>query len=79
MVEGGADCRGKGGWSLNRLTSNVSVFRGVRGKRLSARSHPFTRLRLIAPVIKDHGVDYERGKFQDKLKDGTLTLERTKV
>ena len=35
------------------------------------------RLRLIAPVIKDHGVDYERGKFQDKLTAGTLTLERT--
>ena len=35
------------------------------------------RLRLISPVIKDHGVDYERGKFQDKLKDGTLTLDRT--
>ena len=37
------------------------------------------RLRLIAPVIKDHGIDYERGKFQDKLKDGTLTMERTEV
>ena len=37
------------------------------------------RLRLIAPVIKDHGVDYERGKFQDKLDDGSLTLERTQV
>ena len=22
------------------------------------------RLRLIAPVIRDHGIDYERGKFQ---------------
>ena len=35
------------------------------------------RLRLIAPVIKDHGVDYERGKFADKIRDGTLTTERT--
>ena len=35
------------------------------------------RLRLIAPVIQDHGMDYERGKFQDRLNDGTLTLERT--
>jgi hypothetical protein len=35
------------------------------------------RLRLIAPVIRDHGVDYERGKFQDKLNDGSLTLQRT--
>jgi hypothetical protein len=29
-------------------------------------------------VIKDHGIDYERGKFQDKLNDGSLTLERTR-
>ena len=35
------------------------------------------RLRLIAPVIKDHGIDYERGKFEDKLRDGSVTLERT--
>ena len=38
-----------------------------------------SRLRLISPVIKDHGIDYERGKFQDKLNDGSLTLERTEV
>ena len=37
------------------------------------------RLRLIAPVIKDHGVDYERGKFQEKLDEGALTLERTEA
>jgi hypothetical protein len=37
------------------------------------------RLRLISPVIKDHGIDYERGKFQDKLDDGSLTLERAEV
>lgn len=37
------------------------------------------RLRLIAPVIMDHGIDYERGKFQDKLNDGSLTLARTEV
>ena len=35
------------------------------------------RLRLIAPVIKDHGVDYERGRFQNQLNSGTITLERT--
>ena len=40
---------------------------------------PPPSLRLIAPVVKDHGVDYERGKFQDKLNDGSLTLARTKV
>ena len=39
----------------------------------------FCSLRLIAPVIKDHGIDYERGKFQDKLNDGSLTLEHTRV
>jgi hypothetical protein len=37
------------------------------------------RLRLIAPVIKDHGIDCERGKFQEKLNDGSLTTERTEA
>ena len=37
------------------------------------------RLRLIAPVIRDHGVEYERGRFQDKLNNGTVTLEVTAV
>jgi hypothetical protein len=36
-------------------------------------------LRLIAPIISDHGVDYERGKFQAKLSNGSLTLERAEV
>lgn len=36
-------------------------------------------LRLISPVIKEHGIDYERGKFQDKLDNGSLTLQRTEV
>ena len=35
------------------------------------------RLSLIAQAIKDHGIDHERGKFQDKHYDGTLTIERT--
>ena len=39
----------------------------------------FNSLRLISPVIGEHGVDYERGKFQDKLDDGSLTLKNTKV
>ena len=46
----------------------------VNAMRIDAAN---ARLRLIAPVIKDHGIDYERGKFQDKLNEGTLTLERT--
>ena len=48
----------------------------VNAMRIDAAN---ARLRLIAPVIKDHGIDYERGKFQDKLKDGSLTMERTEV
>eukprot|EP00291_Cryptomonas_curvata_P028949 CAMPEP_0172213412 /NCGR_PEP_ID=MMETSP1050-20130122/37578_1 /TAXON_ID=233186 /ORGANISM="Cryptomonas curvata, Strain CCAP979/52" /LENGTH=610 /DNA_ID=CAMNT_0012894241 /DNA_START=380 /DNA_END=2212 /DNA_ORIENTATION=+ len=48
----------------------------VNAMRIDAAN---ARLRLIAPVIKDHGVDYERGKFQDKLNDGSLTLERTRA
>ena len=48
----------------------------VNAMRIDAAN---ARLRLIAPVIKDHGIDYERGKFQDKLNDGSLTLERTEV
>ena len=35
------------------------------------------RLRNIASVIIEHGIDYEREKFDEKLKKGTLTLERT--
>jgi hypothetical protein len=35
------------------------------------------KLKTIAPIIKNYGIDYERGKFQDKLINGTLTLERT--
>jgi len=48
----------------------------VNAMRIDAAN---ARLRLIAPVIKDHGIDYERGKFQDKLNDGSLTLQRTEV
>ena len=38
-----------------------------------------TRLRLIAPVIRDHGVAYEQHKLQDKLNNGRLTLAHTKA
>lgn len=48
----------------------------VNAMRIDAAN---SRLRLIAPVIKDHGIDYERGKMQDKIKDGSLTLERTEA
>ena len=46
----------------------------VNAMRIDAAN---ARLRLISPVIRDHGIDYERGKFQEKLNDGSLTLERT--
>jgi hypothetical protein len=36
------------------------------------------RLRMIAPVLQRHGVDYERSKFNEKIAAG-LTLERTKA
>ena len=47
----------------------------VNAMRIDAAN---SRLRIIAPVIRDHGVEYERGKFQDKLDSGALTLERTR-
>jgi hypothetical protein len=37
------------------------------------------RLRLIAPVIRNSGVEYEQGKFSDKFKSGEMTLERTEA
>jgi hypothetical protein len=39
----------------------------------------FSSLRLIAPVVRDHGVEYQQGKFKAKVEDGTYTLERVKV
>ena len=38
-----------------------------------------SRLRLVSQVIQVHGLDYEKKKFEDKLKSGELTLERTEV
>jgi hypothetical protein len=37
------------------------------------------RLRLIAPIIKNNGVEYERMKFKMKLDNGTLTLDKTRT
>lgn len=36
-----------------------------------------TRLRFIAPIIKDYGIDYERGNFKNKLDKGIITIEHT--
>jgi hypothetical protein len=46
----------------------------VNAMRIDAAN---SRLRMIGPVIRDHGIDYERGKFADKVRDGRLTLSRT--
>ncbi len=46
----------------------------VNAMRIDAAN---SRLRLIAPVIREHGLDYARGKFADKIRDGTLTTDRT--
>ena len=35
------------------------------------------RLRRIAPTIKLHGTEYERGKFCEKLSQGFRNLEHT--
>lgn len=38
-----------------------------------------SRLRLISPVIKDHGVEYERNHMDKKLREGGLSLTRTRT
>ena len=53
-----------------------SLLHGVNRLRMDRANE---RLRQIAPVMKDHGLDYERSKFQDQLDSGALTLERTEV
>jgi len=35
------------------------------------------RLRLIAPVVAEHGIFYEVGKFDEKINAGSITLDRT--
>jgi hypothetical protein len=37
-----------------------------------------SRLRLIAPVIKDHGVEYERNHMDKKLREGLTMLTKTR-
>ena len=37
------------------------------------------RLRHIAPFIRDHGVDYEREKFAEKVQEGMVSLDCTKA
>lgn len=36
------------------------------------------RLRLIAPVITAHGIEYERGKMREKLESGQLNLDNVR-
>ena len=37
------------------------------------------KLRAIAPVIRDHGIEYERSHFKKKLEAGKITLARTEA
>ena len=53
-----------------------SLLDGVNRLRMEASNQ---LLGMIAPVIQEHGIDYERGKFKNKLDSGILTLEKTKV
>ncbi len=46
---------------------------------LSFSNSVFSSLRLIAPVVRDHGIEYQQGKFKARVEDGTYTLERVKV
>ena len=52
---------------------------GVRCFLSAVSDFGFGSLRCIAPVIKDHGIEYERDKFQKKLDDGSVTLDRTRA
>lgn len=48
----------------------------VNRSRLDAAN---ARLRLIQPVVRDHGVEYQRGKIQEKLMSGTISMRHTKA
>mmetsp|Transcript_4190 Transcript_4190/g.11969 ORF Transcript_4190/g.11969 Transcript_4190/m.11969 type:complete len:567 (-) Transcript_4190:25-1725(-) len=37
------------------------------------------RLRFISPIIMSHGIEYERRKFDDKVKDGSISVESTRA
>jgi hypothetical protein len=67
-MQGCTDCETVFCQGLEFLLERVSTM------RIDAANH---RLRLIAPVISENGVDYERGKLQDKINAGTITLKRT--
>jgi T-complex protein 11 len=56
--------------SLELLLDRVNIM------RVDAANH---RLKLIAPVVQEHGVGYFRDKFELKLKNGIITLDKTKV
>jgi len=48
----------------------------VRAVRIDVAN---SRLRLIAPVIKDHGIEYESAHFWRKVRKGALSLRRTRA
>jgi hypothetical protein len=52
------------------------TFGRVNAMRMDAAN---ARLRLIAPVVRDHGVEYARGKMREKIKSGAVTLNGTRA
>jgi hypothetical protein len=50
------------------------LLEGNKTARLDAAN---ARLSLIAPVVQEHGITYEQGKFMDRLTAGTVTLTDT--
>ena len=50
------------------------LLRRINEARVDAAN---ARLRLLAPIVREHGLDYERGKLQEQLDAGLITLERT--
>lgn len=72
--------------SLDEATINAQLRpRALSGalkfllNRINAMRADFARarVRLVAPVVRENGIEYLRGKFQDSINAGTLTLQRT--
>ena len=73
MGGAGLGSRGQGGISSHFVLSTRFSVDRLNVIRIDAAN---ARLRLISSVILGHSVDYERKKFDEKLKEGTFTLER---
>ena len=55
------------------VSGQKALLSAVRRKVFSAARRKV--LSGFSPLIRDHGVDYEREKFEEKLKGGPLTQE----